>query len=105
MANGKKKAKKAKKAKSGKDEAAKCELPLVCAYLEMVAPQPGPVPTPAPWFVGVQTCLNDLALAVSRLERNIHFAPDTTETGAAYSVFYSPGGGGKTPPPPPPTYP
>ena len=48
----------------GEDEAAKCELPLVCAYLEMVAPQPGPVPSAARWFVGVQTRLNDLALAV-----------------------------------------
>ncbi len=96
MANGKKKAKKAKKkTKSAKDEAATCRLPLVCAYLEKVAPPSGgSMPTPPPWFVDVQSCLGDLVLAVTRLEGNIHFS-DTTETGPAYSVFYSPGGGGR----------
>ena len=54
----------------------------------------GSMPTPAPWFVDVQSCLGDLVLAVTRLEGNIHFS-DTTEAGPAYSVFYSPGGGGR----------
>ena len=105
MANGKKKPKKGKKKAEQNDANANCSLPMVCAYLEKVAPPTGVNPPPAgQWFTDVQDCLENLVLAVKRLERNIHFG-DTTETGGVWSVFHNPGGGSKTPPPPPSAYP
>jgi hypothetical protein len=106
MANGKKKAKQGKKkAEAAKDGTAKCKLPLVCAYLEKVAPPSGATPPASgPWFTDVQSCIQDLVTAVMYLERNIHFN-DTAKTGPTFSVFYGPAGPGRNPPPPPPAYP